>query len=1027
MAAGPRGLGPGRERESRVLAHHRTRSVCFFLAVAQLLWVPIGCSDSISGGRGQSGTFAGSIARLNLGEFVFRQTRTGIVNDPDHRPEQLQTLDAAHDEFVAAVNTIVGGDALANLGLSVLDVFTLIDDGTLPGITSDVAGILDLLVADQDALDAIARLSGSRTTIPTADVVALLGQMIAYPQVEEVFTTTADLIADNDGVDENGQPNGEPTLIPDLLRFAASKLRDAHANAGAGGPASSGSVLSDISEELLVEARVAPGVDLGAESWSVRVDGHGNAKVTVDPATGQLWAPFVDGDGDGDADVDASGRPVDAGGAPIEIGAFGSDGLRDGQGRALEPSGSGAFLYDYFDAKRTLIGLLLRAVGDGIDRDIDGAIARLIVPAMGPKIVRDNGTPTDPSDDFETFRDDNDIADLLYGTMELAKADELPKLLEALAALLDNDPDLGERVLVTLGRAMDQLAALPPAAPSAVGATPTIDTLVPLVDQIVEQQASPRLGTVPSTARLLLDVLHQVRRDAQDLPAEMAPLFRFKRVEKESAPDGDRNNIDEARSDPVDPTRAPFFTDASGNTVDNRSSVHRSLDLLARSHQCPIFGKTLAVMILEMMADLNPSTVGILISLVNAVPFISNLLCPGTGPDLQSLDDLAKSGALDVLLPITKAFKDRGQVPLLADILTVLRDAYDRTVPSGEDRTALVMESGAIEEILDLLAIATTVQVPSTGENAADVVADALEAIFDDDGTVLDRHGSRVPTLLHGILLPARQVDARLEAAGVGGSASDLGFDILAVLSARRVDDGGTPNDPSDDTEVLLNRSLVPFLARVLQIVSDNLDPDPAVRRASLADSQRDMADFLADRPFAAIVDLIDTIEHTPAKQRFKAAWRNLLSPQPTFQEDALAALLKVVSAALQVRNVDSDALAQLGRFGGDVVDPDNGYVTRLIHGIEQLLTRDGGRTLIGILRNALQAPAPGVEPPIAVLLRIFDDIREAGRAPGTPPGGMTAAEVEEMARDAVAYIRDDRQGLERIYTFIRNRPRSTR
>ena len=50
--------------------------------------------------------------------------------------------------------------------------------------------------------------------------------------------------------------------------------------------------------------------------------------------------------GDGVADVDALGRPIDAGGQPVTLSPFGTEGARDAQGRALGSDGQP--IYDYY-------------------------------------------------------------------------------------------------------------------------------------------------------------------------------------------------------------------------------------------------------------------------------------------------------------------------------------------------------------------------------------------------------------------------------------------------------------------------------------------------------------------------------------------------------------------------------------------------------------------------------------------------------------------------------------------------------
>ena len=62
--------------------------------------------------------------------------------------------------------------------------------------------------------------------------------------------------------------------------------------------------------------------------------------------------------------------PVDALGAVIDIAAFGTDGFRDAEGRAIAPGG--ALYYEYFDAKRTLLSELFLLGGGLVEKDVLG-------------------------------------------------------------------------------------------------------------------------------------------------------------------------------------------------------------------------------------------------------------------------------------------------------------------------------------------------------------------------------------------------------------------------------------------------------------------------------------------------------------------------------------------------------------------------------------------------------------------------------------------------------------------------------
>ena len=211
--------------------------------------------------------------------------------------------------------------------------------------------------------------------------------------------------------------------------------------------------LGDLADALLEEKPMKGFGDLGTPAWSVRLDLHNNPAVVADPASGLLPVPFVDGDGDGAADVNANGQPVDGSGAVIEIAAFGNDGTRDSYGRAIAPGG--ALYYDYFDAKHTLLSELLLVVGELLKKDI-GADSVAILDALADRVPNDNGTPGDPSDDYETLSPDSPILDLTYAQFELVKHTPLADLLKGIAQVVKNDPDKFGEIIDTLIVALKQ-------------------------------------------------------------------------------------------------------------------------------------------------------------------------------------------------------------------------------------------------------------------------------------------------------------------------------------------------------------------------------------------------------------------------------------------------------------------------------------------------------------------------------------------------------------------------------------------
>ena len=100
----------------------------------------------------------------------------------------------------------------------------------------------------------------------------------------------------------------------------------------------------------------------------------------------------------------------------------------------------------------------------------------------------DNGTPHDPSDDYQAFSRDMEMIDLSYGLCEIMKPDEGEKLLRGLASFLRHNPAEAEKVFVSLGKVVDILKRTNLQSGSGGGTGPSMfDQLLPLLDRAWRQ------------------------------------------------------------------------------------------------------------------------------------------------------------------------------------------------------------------------------------------------------------------------------------------------------------------------------------------------------------------------------------------------------------------------------------------------------------------------------------------------------------------------------------------------------------
>lgn len=964
----------------------------YLIALCQVV-ATAGCQDEIRGNGSQhASTLSGILATQDLGEVVFGLYRSSLLEEPasSSRDAQVAELDRHKTAFVKAVNDIANARTLTNAGQTTDALFTLVDDDTLPALAEHLAGTLEKLQRDPKALDALLLLiqqQPKQTSIPIEEVVKLVGRTLNYPELEALWKGIAKLIDENDGVDAQGKPNNEPKLVQDLLAFA----RDALQKSATVAPSSRLSqAVTDLTKSLTEEASIRGTFDFGPPEWVVRLDHRGHPRVATDPATGRLYSPFVDANGDGLADVDNQDRFVNASGGPIDRPTFGKTGPGfDRFGRAV--AGSGQPLYVYVDAKRTILAIYMQLGGELLRRDAHGKARRIVEVGLGP--IGANGT----------YAADNPVFDLLWGLIELLEPEVAPRMLRAAAQLISQDPALAERVMVTVARGLQasgqvaQQSSLASTSLSDPKIQNMVSDLLPLADDLFEQ---PATGQV-STARQLLDVLAATRTTAPNFPAQFAPLFKYVTVVRETQPDNDRNSIDESRSVAVDRSQPAGLT--------NRSVVQQLLDLLARANGCSVLGQNLAVMILNLTADQTPSTVGTLVSLLNGLPgFLQNLFCSGISNDLQSLDALAKSGALDALIPIAKAFKDRGQMPLLVNLLVRLQRDYGTVMRPLEADTALFLESGALESFIEVIDLSRTIRDPISNQSVADIIADALAQLVDDDGNVVDPRGARVSTRFHLLFNPLVELDRRLQAANMGQTLKDL-TDGLSAVFLDRVQVNGQ--------EKLKNGSLIPLTAKALDVFSKALPSDAAARAQEVQSAQQSVRSFGGSKDLATIVALLRTIDQSPSRGLINRALIDLLTPKRTSPDDAFGAGARIMVGLLQ-KPPNLGALQDLAPFLAQVVDPNNPLVPAALRAFQRLLTADQGRTVLNVLRAAFNPGTGQAEAPVLILIRIFQKVQTAGG----PAATYDRAKLQGDLAGMVSFIRDRQSGLAWFFQLIKDR-----
>jgi hypothetical protein len=493
-------------------------------------------------------------------------------------------------------------------------------DQSIPSVTRGFGRALEDVRADPDAQAALAHLDARQGYRPLPVVLGSVRPLLAYPRLVELARSVVGPMVAPSGdaaaawselqaasyqeLRTPGAPGAPVDLVttqdPSLGRAALSRPR---------------SLLEGMRDVLSMEsAQLA----VGPSRFLVRRDSRGYAAVSL--VNGIVPPPFVDATGpngapDGLPDVDALGQFVTSDGIPVVSPFFspdGRDGARDALGRALDPTGSGALVYDYVDTRQTALAALAHDVKPffapgAVDETAMAFLGALPVLA-GSRDATPVATkvyPPDPRavDDWKlghtgeppatlgktpvtlTYRafhpEDSALADLAYAVGQVLGTPEMDDLLTLAQQLFADHPnDLAS--LLGLALEIRAIAQNHPEAQLPEASTFFDDLFV-------------QLAAVAHEKGLLEDVLRAFA-DPKTLPMEQVLIKFFSRKDDVSY---DANDLNGPSKDLGDGTAPPDFTipvDRSQPDVGaNRSEMQKFLQLLHDTNGLSICTKDNAI------------------------------------------------------------------------------------------------------------------------------------------------------------------------------------------------------------------------------------------------------------------------------------------------------------------------------------------------------------------------------------------------------------------------------------------------
>ncbi|MEZ0230801.1 MAG: hypothetical protein ACAI25_19430, partial [Planctomycetota bacterium] len=852
-----------------------------------------------------------------------------------------------------------------NLFPTINKLLPLVDDDTIPDGMKDIEGIVRDLLADPDAVNAFAGLlSGPKVqlSIDPKDLLRLVGRLLAHPEFDSLFKAT------------NGLIKAKPDVLRNIQSLIARKLQGMTPATFTGSPIN----LQGLASALLSPVDTGGLGNLGEPAWAVRLDKNGNPKVSVDPASGRILPPFVD-DGTGVAAVDANNKPVDATGAVVAIKPFGTDGSRDTYGRALAPGG--LTLFDYFNAKETLLAEILMLVGNliraGVPNDLETVVDKIATRVQNP----------DPNDPWTGFDGSCPLVDLLCTTSEIARRTPAPQLLEGLALMVKADP-VGFEALVT-----ELVIAINLAAKSGFnsgGNTKMLDDLMPLLSDAAKVQ-----GNGISALRALLRSFNTAQAQLSNLPKGFALMMKYHDFGKKIL-------------------TAPGLP----------SEMERLLGIMDRSNGCnaPLLGN-LAVLYIDTMAGNNKSILGLKLDIhtmnkLMGIGPLRSLLCSALhADDVGVLQDFVDTGSLDAFTPIAKAFSDQGQTRLLVDIMLALGKTYATAMRPNEPAVVKLLESGAVEKLFTAIDRMSKVKLPSNGAMLIDVLADTATA-FVESKPITDRKGRTYPNLMKFASAPLADLATECQNAGVTTELNRALGNVADQLLATYTDAGGKTK--------LVYSGLITTLGDTLSFLSQQIPADPVARNTWCDDQRQLMIDLFTGRDFAAIAEFLLAVNGSPDCDTFKAALAGLFTPQPSASYDALGAILQLAAALIQHKPSApmspqlAAGMAKVMNFMGAEMDPKAGKTTRLLNMIVKITIADDGLLILKIVRNAIDMGPNGAdEPPVLVVMAVMDNVKKAG-----PASTATSASdaLTKQLNGMLDFMNDQTNGLPHFVKLIKGR-----
>ncbi len=393
--------------------------------------------------------------------------------------------------------------------------------------------------------------------------------------------------------------------------------------------------------------------------------------------------------------------------------------------------------------------------------------------------------------------------------------------------------------------------------------------------------------------------------------------------------------------------------------------------------------------------------------------------------ELRSLDGLAKSGALDFLIPVARVFKEQGQLELLIDILQYVATDFRRDEDGDPGTSSVVrqalpsissaIEAGVGDPILDLVDLLLTLET-ADGAPLADALIEAMTFLIDDDGTIETRQGSASTSYVLALIEPLKEIVSRLRT-GRAVPAFDRLVDHLGGYVTDTRMEGGR--------EVLADRNLIPLATVLSDTAREATTLRPEAWQCYVGEAQTGVDELLVGRDFASVVRLVGVLERNPEGEVVEDWVSGMLDPNAT--DGLYGPMLQVGAGVLGTDTTRPDGsdidVQPVVTWLGRVARQRSADGADLVGIIDQMLATDENGSMLAIGRNFIEpGPLESGEAPAETYLDIFDsvtDVSEPRMCSVDPDLRYTVDEAEETVIGVVEFMQGEDQGLGAVYGLI--------